>query len=53
MIRELMSALPTHQDYMETLNGKVLYIVDWKDDSLWTPPRCAGISSKRGSVAAS
>ena len=33
MIKELMSALPTHQDYMETLNGKVLYIVDWKDEN--------------------
>ena len=33
MIKKLMSALPTHQDYMETLNGKVLYIVDWKDEN--------------------
>lgn len=33
MIKELLTVLPEHQQFLEVLKGKVLYIVDWKDEN--------------------
>ena len=31
MIKKLLDVLSEHKDYLETLQGKVLYVADWKD----------------------
>lgn len=33
MRKELLAALPHHKDYLLTLQGETLYIVDWKDEN--------------------
>lgn len=33
MINNLLKSLPEHKKYLETLQGKVLYVVDWKDEN--------------------
>lgn len=33
MKQELLAALPHHKDYLQTLQGETLYIVDWKDEN--------------------
>lgn len=33
MIKKLLDVLSEHKDYLETLQGKVLYVADWKDES--------------------
>ena len=33
MIKELLHVLPEHKDFLETLHGQVLYVVDWKDEN--------------------
>lgn len=33
MIEKLLGVLPEHKDYLDSLQGKVLYVVDWKDEN--------------------
>ena len=33
MIKKLLDVLSEHKDYLETLQGKVLYVADWKDEN--------------------
>ncbi len=33
MMKKLLAALPEHQGFLEALRGKILYIVDWKDEN--------------------
>lgn len=33
MIEELLGVLPEHKDYLDSLQGKVLYVADWKDEN--------------------
>lgn len=33
MIEKLLEILPEHKDYLDTLQGKVLYVADWKDEN--------------------
>lgn len=33
MIKDLLKSLPEHKKYLETLQGKELYVVDWKDEN--------------------
>lgn len=33
MIEKLLSVLPEHKDYLDSLQGKVLYVADWKDEN--------------------
>ena len=33
MRKELLAVLPHHKDYLQTLQGETLYIVDWKDEN--------------------
>lgn len=33
MIEKLLDVLPEHKDYLDTLQGKVLYVADWKDEN--------------------
>lgn len=33
MKKELLATLPHHKDYLQTLQGETLYIVDWKDEN--------------------
>ncbi len=32
-MKKLLAALPEHQGFLEALRGKILYIVDWKDEN--------------------
>lgn len=34
MIKKLLDVLSEHKDYLETLQGKVLYVADWKDGTM-------------------
>ena len=33
MIEKLLGVLPEHKDYLDSLQGKVLYVADWKDEN--------------------
>lgn len=33
MIEKLLDVLPEHKDYLDSLQGKVLYVADWKDEN--------------------
>lgn len=33
MIEKLLNVLPEHKDYLDSLQGKVLYVADWKDEN--------------------
>ena len=33
MIEKLLGVLPDHKDYLDSLQGKVLYVADWKDEN--------------------
>ena len=33
MIKKLLNVLPKHKYYLETLQGEVLYVADWKDEN--------------------
>lgn len=33
MIEKLLGVLPEHMDYLDSLQGKVLYVADWKDEN--------------------
>lgn len=33
MIEKLLGVLPEHKDYLDSLEGKVLYVADWKDEN--------------------
>lgn len=33
MIKKLLNVLSEHKEYLDTLQGKVLYIADWKDEN--------------------
>lgn len=33
MIKKLLDVLPKHKYYLETLQGEVLYVADWKDEN--------------------
>lgn len=33
MRKEILAVLPKHEEYMETLDGRDLYVVDWKDEN--------------------
>lgn len=33
MIEKLLVVLPEHMDYLDSLQGKVLYVADWKDEN--------------------
>ena len=33
MIEKLLGVLPVHKDYLDSLQGKVLYVADWKDEN--------------------
>lgn len=33
MIEKLLGVLPEHKDYLDSLQGKVLYVEDWKDEN--------------------
>lgn len=33
MINDLLKSLPEHNKYLETIQGKELYIIDWKDEN--------------------
>lgn len=33
MRKEILAVLPKHEEYMDTLNGRELYVVDWKDEN--------------------
>ena len=33
MIKKLLDVLSEHKEYLDTLQGKVLYIADWKDEN--------------------
>lgn len=33
MIEKLLGVLPEHKDYLGSLQGKVLYVADWKDEN--------------------
>lgn len=33
MMKELLEILPKHKDFLDTLQGKLLYIIDWKDEN--------------------
>lgn len=33
MIEKLLGVLPEHKNYLDSLQGKVLYVADWKDEN--------------------
>ena len=33
MIEKVLGVLPEHKDYLDSLQGKVLYVADWKDEN--------------------
>lgn len=33
MIKKLLDVLSEHKDYLETLQDKMLYVADWKDEN--------------------
>lgn len=33
MIEKLLGVLPEHKDYLDSLQGEVLYVADWKDEN--------------------
>ena len=33
MIEKLLGVLPEHKDYLDSLQCKVLYVADWKDEN--------------------
>lgn len=33
MRKDILAVLPKHEEYMETLDGRDLYVVDWKDEN--------------------
>lgn len=33
MIEKLLGVLPEHKDFLDSLQGKVLYVADWKDEN--------------------
>lgn len=33
MIEKLLNVLPEHKDYLDSLQGEVLYVADWKDEN--------------------
>ena len=42
MIEKLLGILPEHKNYLDSLQGKVLYVADWKDENN------GGISFRQG-----